>query len=116
MLCSARRASRALSTGGGGGFWIVTWVEACPVRPRESVQVAFTVTGPGGRPAVFSVAEVPVPETVPALEVQSATETGTPSGLVQFAVRLTGPPGTSSAGLADIDMVGGFLGGSGFTV
>jgi hypothetical protein len=54
--------------------------------------------------------------TVPAVEVQLATETGAPSGLLQFAVKLTVPPGVSSVGFADMDMVGGFFGGSGFTV
>ena len=93
--CCAERAGfqSTLSTGGGGGFSSVTWVDACPVRPRESVQVAFTVTGPGGTPVVFRVAELPLPEIVPALEVQLATETGTPSGLVQLADRFTVPPG-----------------------
>ena len=94
----------------------VTCVEPCPVNPRESVHVAVTVTGPAGKPDVFRVAEFPLPETVPALDVQFATETGTPSGLVQFADRLTLPPVTSSVGLADNDIVGGFFGGSGFTV
>src|SRR6266567_3358722 len=117
MLCPrASRASSALSTGGGGGFCTVTCAEPSAVNPRESVQVAVTVTGPAGSPAVLRVAELPVPETVPALEVQLATETGTPSGLVQLADRFTLPPGTSSVGLADNDMVGGFFGGSGFTV
>src|SRR5947209_16184148 len=74
------------------------------------------VVVPGAMPAVFKVAEFPVPETAPDVEVQFATETGTPSGLVQFAVRLTVPPGTSSDGLADKETVGGFLGGSGLIV
>ena len=95
---------------------MVTCVDACPVRLRESVHVAVTVTGPGGKSAVFRVAVLPDPVTVPEVEVQFATETGTPSGLVQFAVKLTVPPGVSSLGVADIDIVGGFLGGSGFTV
>ena len=86
------------------------------MRLRESVHVALTVTGPGGNPAVFKVALLPLPVTVPAVDVQLATETGAPSGLVQFAVRVTVPPGVSSVGLAEIDIVGGFFGGSGFTV
>ena len=69
------------------------------------VQVAATVTGPGCRPAVFSVAEVPLPETEPVLEVQLATDTGTPSGLLQLLERFTVPPGTSSVGFADNDIV-----------
>lgn len=80
------------------------------------MQVALTVTAPGGIPAVLRVAELPLPEIVPAVEVQLATETGTPSGLVQEADRLTVPPATRLVGLADNDMVGGFLGGNGFTV
>src|SRR5579864_232470 len=116
MLCRARRASSALSTAGGGGFCIVTCVEACPVKPRESVHVALTVTGPAGTPAVFSVAELPLPETVPDVAVQFATDTGTLSGLVQFAVRFTLPPVTTLLGLAESDMVGGFFGGSGLMV
>ena len=95
---------------------MVTCVVACAFKSRESVQVAVTVTGPGGSPAVFNVAEVPDPETVPAVDVQLATDTGTPSGLVQFAERFTVPPGTSSDGLADRETVGGFLGGSGLIV
>src|SRR5580658_10860159 len=117
MLCGESRASRTLSTtgGGGGGFSSVIWVEACPVKPRESVQVAVTLTGPAGAPAVLRVAVLPLPETEPAVEVQLATETATPSGLVQEADRLTLPPATRSMGLADNDIVGGFFGGSGFT-
>ena len=94
----------------------MTWVEACPVKPRESVQVAVTVNEPAGTPAVLRVAELPLPVTLPALEVQLATETGTPSGLVQFADRFTLPPVTRSVGFADNDIVGGFFGGNGFTV
>src|SRR5580658_718263 len=116
MLCRESRASSALSTGGGGGFSSVTCVEACAVKPRASVQVALTVTGPAGTPLVFSDAELPPPETEPAVEVQFATETETPSGLVQEADRFTLPPVTRSVGLAEIDMVGGFFGGNGFTV
>jgi hypothetical protein len=74
------------------------------------------VTGPGGKPAVLRVAELPLPETVPALEVQFATETGTPSGLVQLADTFTLPPGTRLDGLAESDTDGGFFGGNGFTV
>ena len=90
--------------------------DACAARPRESVQTALTVTGPGDKPAVFRVAELPVPETVPALAVQLATETGTPSGLVHAAVRFTIPPGANSVGFADTDIVGGFFGGRGLMV
>jgi hypothetical protein len=75
-----------------------------------------TVTGPGDIPLVFSVAEVPLPETVPVVDVQFATDTGTLSGLLQLADRLTMPPGTRLVGFADNDMVGGFFGGSGLIV
>jgi hypothetical protein len=65
---------------------------------------------------VLNVAELPLPETAPPVAVQFATEIGTPSGLVQVAVRVTLPPGATLEGVADRDMVGGFFGGSGFTV
>jgi hypothetical protein len=65
---------------------------------------------------VVKVAELPLPETLPPVAVQFATEVGTPSGLVQEAVRVTLPPGATVEGFADKDMVGGFFGGSGFTV
>src|SRR5271165_5945981 len=116
MLCSASLASSALSTGGGGGFSMLICVEPWAVRPRESVQIAFTVTGPGDNPAVLKVAELPLPETVPADEVQFATDTGTLSGLLQLAERLTLPPATRLVGLADNERVGGFFGGSGLIV
>src|SRR5271154_1579884 len=119
MLCNESRASsRAISglTTGGGGYSIATGVEAWPVRPRESVQAAPTVTDPGATPEVSRVAEFPLPETDPPVDVQLATDTGTPSGLVQDAVRLTAPPGNTVSGLADNDMVGGFFGGNGLMV
>src|SRR5580698_1337449 len=119
MLCSDSRASSRTISGltcGGGGFSSVTCVEAWPLSPRESVQVAVTVTGPAAAPAVLRVAELPPPETAPPVDVQLATVTGTPSGLVQEADRFTLPPMTRSVGLADSDMVGGFFGGNGFTV
>jgi hypothetical protein len=80
------------------------------------VQVAVTVIGPAGASVVLNVAELPLPETVPAVDVQLATETGTPSGLVQEAETVALPPVTRSAGLADNDIVGGFFGGNAFTV
>src|SRR6202035_4483099 len=119
MLCNASRCSSftiSMFTGGGGGFSTITWVEAWPVRPRESVQVALTVIEPGEVPVVFRVAELPVPEMVPPLDVQVETVTGTPSGLLQSADKLTVPPTGTVVGLADRDIVGGFFGGSGFTV
>jgi len=80
------------------------------------VQVALTVIEPGFASAVLRVAELPVPVTVPPSEVQLETVTGTPSGLLQLADKFTAPPGVTLVGLADRDIVGGFLGGSGFTV
>ena len=74
------------------------------------------VTVPGAAPAVFKVAELPLPETVPPVAVQLATEMGAPSGLVQEAVRVALPPGATLVGLADNDIVGGFFGGNAFTV
>jgi hypothetical protein len=80
------------------------------------VQVALTAIAPGDTPAVLSVAEPPVLETVPPLAVQPATLTGTRSGLVQLADKFTVPPAGTLIGLAEIDRVGGFIGGSGFMV
>src|SRR5579872_4753707 len=119
MLCKASRASSSTISGfggGGGGFCTATSVAACAVRPRESVQVAPTVMDPGDAPLVFRVAEDPLPETVPPVDVQLATVTGTPSGLVQLADKLTAPPGVTLVGLAEIDTVGGFFGGNGLMV
>src|ERR1700686_3001373 len=80
------------------------------------MQVALTVIEPGAAPVVLSVAELPVPVTVPPLDVQLETVTGTPSGLVQLADKLAVPPAAKLVGLAEREMVGGFFGGSGFTV
>ncbi len=85
------------------------------LRPRESVQLALTVTGPGDAPVVFRVPVLPLPETVPLVAVQLPTVTGTLSGLVQVQVIVELPPACNELGLAEQDMVGGFFGGS-FTV
>jgi hypothetical protein len=74
------------------------------------------VIEPGEVPAVDNVADDPLPETLPPVEVQVATETGTLSGLVQFADKFTVPPGGRVVGLAEIDTVGGFFGGRGLMV
>jgi hypothetical protein len=74
------------------------------------------VIEPGEAPVVFSVAELPPPETVPPLAVQLATETGTPSWLVQLHVTVMLAPACALDGLAEQLMVGGFFGGSGLTV
>src|SRR5579864_2915391 len=113
MLCSASRASSSFSCGeGAGGLSIVTWVVEELFRPRESVQVALTVIGPGAAPAVFKVPVLPLPLTVPAVAFQPATFTCTLSGLVQSQLMLTVPPAARELGLAEQLMVGGFLGGS----
>jgi hypothetical protein len=101
--------------GGGGGFSTVNCVKACVFRPRESVQVALTVIGPGDAPLVFRFAVLPLPETLPLLAVQPAMVTGTLSGLLQVQVMVEFPPACKDAGLAEQVMVGGFFGGS-FTV
>src|SRR4029077_5576009 len=98
MLCNASRVSSFLST---GGFSTATCVDACPVRPRASVQVAPTVAEPAEAPAVLRVAVLPLPDTEPPVAVQFATETGTPSGLVQVQVMLAEPPITTEDGLAE---------------
>jgi hypothetical protein len=71
---------------------------------------------PGDAPVVLTVAALPLPEMVPLLAVQPETETGTPSGLVQLQVTVTLAPACTLDGLAEQVMVGGFLGGRGFTV
>ena len=48
--------------------------------------------------------------------MNNATETGTPSGLVQLHVTVTLAPASTLDGLAEQLMVGGFFGGKGFTV
>src|SRR5258708_24806500 len=103
-------------TGGGGGFCKVSSVEPCAVRPRESVAVAVTVTAPGEVPAVFSVAVVPLPLTVPPLAIQLATVTGTPSGLLALQAIVAASPTANAEAISQQPMVGGLFGGSGFTV
>lgn len=115
MLCRDSRCSRC-TISGGGGVITVTRVEVCEINPRMSVQVALTVIAPGAAPPVSKVAELPLPEIVPALAVQLATEVETPSGLEQFADRFTVPPASTAVGFAEIEMIGGFLGGNGLTV
>jgi len=95
---------------------MVTSVAAWLYRPRVSVQPAVTVIVPGAAPAVLKVAVLPLPETVPPVAAHLETVVETPSGLVQDAVTVTVPPGATLVGLADNDIVGGFLGGSGFIV
>ena len=58
-----------LQLGGGGGTLHTHRAVPLPVRLRESVAVTVIVTGPGRKPAVSSVAVVPVPLIVPALAV-----------------------------------------------
>lgn len=67
---------------------------------------------PGSAPAVLSVAVEPLPETVPDVALQLLILTGTLSGLVQVQVKLAFSPTVRLAGLAEQEMVGGFLGGS----
>jgi hypothetical protein len=62
------------------------------------------------------MAEPPVEETAPPTDVQLEIVTGTPSGLLQWADKFTVPPAGMLKGRAEIDILGGFFGGSGFTV
>jgi hypothetical protein len=101
--------------GGGGGFSTVTELEVEAVKPRESVQVVRMVMGPDEAPVVFRVAEFPLPEILPPLEVHPPTVTGTLSGLVQAQVMIDEVPVWTVDGLAEQEICGGFLGGS-FTV
>jgi len=105
-----------LACGGGtGGVSTVTALEVEAVKPRESVQVALILIDPGEAPVVSRVAEFPLPEILPPLEVHPPTVTGTLSGLVQVQVMVAGLPGWTVDGLAEQEICGGFLGGS-FTV
>src|SRR5690348_4230557 len=113
MLCNASRASSSFSCGeGAGGLSIVTCVVAELFRPRESVQVALTVIGPGAAPAVFKLPVLPLPLMVPPVAFQAETFTSALSGLVHSQLMLTVPPGCKELGFAEQLMVGGFLGGS----
>src|SRR5713226_592862 len=113
MLCSASLASNCAISGftGGGGFSTFTEADPVDVRPRESVQVALTVTVPEV-PVVSSVATFPVPESLPLEAVQFETVTGTPSGLLHSQVTVEAAPVCTDAGFAVQLMVGGFFGGS----
>ena len=115
-LCNRSRASSTLSTtgaGGGGGLFTVTELVVEAVKPRESVQVVFMVAVPAEAPVVESVAELPLPETLPALEVQLLIVTVALSGLVQIQLIVDDVPISTVAGLAEQEICGGF---SGFTV
>ena len=87
--------------GGGGGLFTVTVAEDDAFKPRESVQVALIVIGPGEAPVVVRVAELPLPEMLPLLALQPATVTGTLSGLVQVQVMVAVPPASTLDGLAE---------------
>jgi hypothetical protein len=99
--------------GGGGGLLTVTVLVLEAVKPRESVQVALIVIGPGEAPVVFRVPELPLPEMLPPVEVQLPTVTVALSGLVHVQVIVADPPASTVAALAEQDICGGF---SGFTV
>ncbi|MGA8488840.1 MAG: hypothetical protein WB711_00375, partial [Terriglobales bacterium] len=98
MFAKSQSVSLLACGGGGGGFSTVTCVEAGVLSPRESVQVADTVTGPGDAPVVLRVAVLPLPEMVPLVAAQLATVTGTLSGLVHVQVMLELPPACSELG------------------
>jgi hypothetical protein len=65
---------------------------------------------------VFKVAVLSVPLMVPAELVQFDTVTATLSGLLALQVIVDVPPACTVDGLAEQLIVGGFFGGSGFTV
>ena len=71
--------------------------------------------GPDKAPVVFRVAEFPMPEMLPPLEVHPPTVTGTLSGLVQLQVMVDGVPAWTIDGFAEQEICGAFLGSS-FTV
>jgi hypothetical protein len=85
-------------------------------KPRESLQFALTVIGPGEAPDVFRAAVLPpLLETLPPLAVQPPTVTGTLSGLVQVQLMVEDVPARTVDGSAEHETAGGFFGGS-FTV
>ena len=94
-------------------MFTVTVLVVEAVKPRESVQVAFTVTGPAEAPVVVRVAELPLPATLPPLEVQPVTVTVALSGLVHEQLTVEGVPISTVPGFAEQEICGGF---SGFTV
>ena len=77
--------------GGGGGLFTVTVLEAEAFKPRESVQVALTVIGPGEAPVVLRSRSFRCRTILPALALHPPTVTGTLSGLVQVQVMVAGP-------------------------
>jgi hypothetical protein len=94
-------------------LFTVTELELEAVKPRESVQVALTVAVPAEAPVVLSVAELPLPATLPPVEVQLPTATVALSGLVHEQVMVEEVPISTVAGFTEQEICGGF---SGFTV
>ena len=94
MLRSASLCSSWTNSGDGwGGFCTSTMAVTGVFRPRESVQIALTVIGPGEAAVVFKVAILTAPlEILPPLAVQLPTVTGTLSGLVQGQLMLEDVP------------------------
>src|ERR1700721_1043226 len=113
MLWSASLLSSFRKSGDGGGFSTITWAVAGAFKPRESVQVALTVIGPGETPDVSRASVLlPLLETPPPLAVQPPTATGTLSGLVQVQLMVDGVPLGTVIGSAEHEKIGGFLGKS----
>src|SRR5271167_4427320 len=105
MLCSESLASSFMNSADGGGFSTITWVRAWLFSPRESVQVALTVIGPGDAPAGSRVALLPLPETLPPLAVHPPTVTWALSGLVQLQLMVEVVPVCNVDGLAEQETV-----------
>src|SRR3954468_9045705 len=80
------------------------------VKPRSSVHVAFTETGPACMPAVSRVALPSLPETLPADATQFAMLSLRLSGLVQVQVSVEGVPAVTVAGFAEQEICGAFFG------
>ncbi|MFY9661699.1 MAG: hypothetical protein WAJ97_13820, partial [Terriglobales bacterium] len=88
----------------------MTELEVEAVKLRESVQVAFTVIVPAEAPVVLSVAELPLPETLPPVELQPPTVTVALSGLVQLQEMVEDVPTSTVSGFAEQEICGGFSG------
>src|SRR5437868_15419047 len=99
-----------LHSGATAGTSTFTLAFPVALRPRSSVQVALTETGPACMPAVSSVALPSVPETLPADATQLLIETLRLSGLVQVQVTVDGLPAVTVAGFAEQEICGAFFG------
>ena len=96
--------------GGGGGASTCTFTIALAKSPRASEQRDRTSIELAVTPAVWSVATLPLGESVPLVACQSPIVRGTLSGEPQLHVICDDPPSVTEPGSAEHDMVGGCFG------